>query len=543
MAILKRLSRSGVSHQAVLLLFVSLSLPANKAWCQSAEEPGAKRYNVQEFDRGCGQPGHNCQRAFQFAFRTIAHGGGGTLQLPAGTFTIDFPGVAQNIPGGATIAPQSLLVVPPNTTIEGHLAADGTPDTVIEWRISSIPVFVFAKASHSGLRNLHMRFTGTMPKAFPFGDIALLNALGYHPTFPHFNQMSGSNEEMFSFAYVFDSDYCTFDHLLFDSATRDGDHIFNMAINMKGKGVVETNGGGLTKRGESNRITNIQVYDFMNAILVGGQNNLVIQNISADRRGSAPNLPPGHVIYTTGSSNFDSSGTTNLTLSTNTTIQNITEGPHTYNNVRSGGTLATKCLDGAQISNVNSQHPEGLIQTIYIDQNVTFSNLTWKSDYPLCTNLPTNCSTPVIYSTSSPPNSPPIKNLTFDNITLVSTASPITVMLLGDNLKVNDIHITTPPDFYPGQRATAAVLAVKQSDGVEIKRYVYEPVLDKYDPAKKCNVPFTGWHPSRNVSAEVTVKWPDHIPAPDAKAPILASGFQDKTPDASNSIRTSIVKR
>ncbi|MCU1292839.1 MAG: hypothetical protein JWP08_1689, partial [Bryobacterales bacterium] len=188
-----------------------------------------------------------------------------------------------------TIPSQSLLVVPSNTTIQGHLAADGTPDSVIEWKITSIPVFIFDRSSHSVLRNLHLRFTGTTPRAYPFGDTALLTALGYHPTFPHDNQMSGGNGELFSLAYVFDSDYCTFDHLLFDSATQDNNHIFGMAINVKGKGVVETNGGGLTQLAESNRITNIQVYDFMNAFLVAGQNNFVMQNITADRRGSALN--------------------------------------------------------------------------------------------------------------------------------------------------------------------------------------------------------------------------------------------------------------
>jgi hypothetical protein len=313
---------------------------------------------------------------------------------------------------------------------------------------------------------------------------------------------------------------------------------------MKAKGVVETNGGGLTQLAESNRITNIQVYDFMNAFLVAGQNNLLMQNITGDRRGSAPNTAPGHLIYTSGTNYFNTTtNTTNLLLSTNTTIQNITEGPHTYSNVVAGGTLAIKCLNGAQISNVNSQHPEGLIQTIYIDQNVTFSNLTWKSDYPLCANVPSNCSTPVIYSTSASPNFPPIKNLTFQNISLVSTASPITVLLMGDNLRVNGLQITTPPDFLPGQKATNAVLSLKQTNGAVVKGYVFTPLINKYDAASKYNAPFTGWNSSKNVSAEVTIKWPSQIPAPDSKAAIVAAGYQDKSPQTNNSVRTITIKR
>jgi hypothetical protein len=403
-------------------------------------------------------------------------------------------------------------------------------------------VFVFARANHSGLRNLHLRFTGVMPKAYPFGDVALLTALGYHPTFPHYNQMSGDNGEMFSFAYVFDSDYCTFDHLLFDSTTQDNDHAFGMAINMKAKGVIETNGGGLTQLAESNRITNIQVYDFLNALLVAGQNNLVIQNITADRRASAAGTAPGHVLYTTGTNQFDAAGNlVNALLSTNAQIQNISEGPHTYSNVVAGGTLAIKYLNGAQISNVTSQHPEGLIQTIYVDQNVTFSNMTWKSDYPLCTNVPSNCSTPTIYSSTSPANLPPTRNLTFQNISLVSTASPTTVTLIGDNLTVQGLQITTPPGFLPNQIATNAVLSIKSSNGASITNYTYSPVLSAYDPKQKYNTPFTGWIPTNNVTASVLVNWPKAITLPATGSSIITSGFQNLGATYNDSVTTSIV--
>jgi hypothetical protein len=546
MAVLKALRAQIRSANPVVLvlLLTSICFPVNHLWAQAAGGGPYKSYNLREFDPSCGQPAHNCQRAFQFAFRTMARAGGGTLQLPAGTFLVDFPGVAQNVLGRVTISPQSLLVVPPNTTIEGHLAPNGTPDSIIEWRNTSIPTFVFAKANHSGLRNLHLRFTGVMTRMYPFGDIALLTALGYHPTFPHYNQMSGGNGEMFSFAYVFDSDHCTFDHLLFDSATQDNDHVFGMAINMKAKGVIETNGGGLTQLADSNRITDIQVYDFLNAFLIAGQNNFVMENIKADRRGSMPNTAPGHVLYTTGTLQFDTGAKiTNMLLSTNTIVQNITEGPHTYSNVVAGGTLAIKFLNGARISNVTSQHPEGLIQTIYVDQNVTFSDLSWKSDYPLCANVPSNCSTPVIYSAPSPADAPPTKNLTFQNIRLVSTASPSTVVLIGDNLRVNGLQITTPPDFLPGQKATNAVLSVRNSNGAVVKGYVFTPLIHQYDPAGKYNTPFTGWNSSKNVSAEVSINWPSQIPIPDPKAAIVAAGYQDKSPQSNNSVRSSMLKQ
>ncbi len=537
--------KSHLSWQPITLLFFlsALSLANHSSASQPPEDSPKKTYNIQEFDRACGQAGHDCQRAFQFAFRTIARAGGGTLQLPPGTFPIYFPGVPENIPGATNLIFQSLLVVPANTTIEGHLASDGKPDSIIEWRNTSIPVFIFAGSSHSGLRNLHLLFTGVKSKWYPFGDIALLKALGYHPTFPHENQMSGSKGELFSFAYVFDSDYCTFDHLLFDSATRDNDHAYAMAFNLKGKGVVENNGGGLTKLATSNRLTNIQIYDFDNAFLVSGQDKLLVQNIVADRRGSVPNSPPGHVLYTTSTNQWDMAGHLVKTiLGTNTIVQNITEGPNTYSNASAGGTLAIKFLDGAQISNVTSQHPEGLIQTIYADQNVTFSNMKWTSNYPLCAKVPTNCSTPAIYSTASPPDLPATKNLTFENISLVSTASPTSVVLMGDNLRVNGLEITTPPDFLPGQKAMNAVLSVRNSAGAVIKGYVFTPVIEKVDSAGKYNSPFTGWNSAKNVSAEVTVKWPGGVSVPE-KSSIVQSGYQDRSPGSNNTIQSSIVKR
>lgn len=532
---------------AALLNAVSI-LPVNQAVANSVQTVsaitpiGTATYTLQQFDPVCGQPGYNCQNAFQLAFATLAQAGGGTLQLPAGTFTINFPGVPQNVEGGAPLSRKSLLVVPPYTTIQGHVAANGTLDSIIQWQNTSIPVFIFNNSSHSGLSNLHLSFTGMMPKAYPFGDIYLLAALGYNPTYPHQNQMSGGNGELFSFAYVFNSDYCTFDHLLFDSATHDNAHIYSFAINMKGKGVVVTNGGGLTQLAESNRITNIQVYDFDNAFLIAGQDNFVMQNITTDRRGSVASSAPGHVLYTTSTNQWDMNANLVATiLGTNTTVQNITEGPNTYSNASSGGTLAIKFLNGAQISNVVSQHPEGLIDTLYVDQNVTFSNMSWTSSYALCTNVPANCSTPAINSAASPANLPVTKNLTFQNITLVSTASPTTVTLMGDNLQVNGLNITTMPNFLPGQTASNSVLDIRNSAKATITGYVYTPVISTYSATQKYNSPFTGWNTTSNITAALTVNWPKALSLPAKGSPIITSGFQASTTSFSNLVTTTVM--
>jgi hypothetical protein len=72
---------------------------------------------------------------------------------------------------------------------------------------------------------LRLNFTGATPSQFPYGDLVLLKALGYNTTYGHPNEMSGGNYEMSSFAFVFDSDYTTFNNLIFDSATHDNNHL------------------------------------------------------------------------------------------------------------------------------------------------------------------------------------------------------------------------------------------------------------------------------------------------------------------------------
>ena len=169
-------------------LLAHLAPPA--AFVLAASVHAATVVTLQQFDPACGQPQHNCREAFQKAFAAEAKTGG-TVLLPAGTFQIDFPEVAQDVRSAPALQPQSLLQVPAGVTIEGHLNASRNPDSVIEWRITSIPVFIFANASHSGMKNLHVRFIGATPQQFPYGDIALLRALGYKPTFPHAGQMQG----------------------------------------------------------------------------------------------------------------------------------------------------------------------------------------------------------------------------------------------------------------------------------------------------------------------------------------------------------------
>ncbi len=497
----------------------------------------------QRFDTHCGEQGHNCRSAFQHAFYSLNQSGGGTLLLPAGDFLIDFPDIAQNVLAGPPIQPTALLVVPPNVGIVGHLDASGAPDTVIEWKRTSIPTFIFVKSSNASMRNLHIRFSGTTPASYPYGDIAMLRALGYQPTFPHQNQMAGGNFELFCFAYAFESDRLTFDHLIFDSAQRDNQHVYGGAINLKGKGVIENNGAGLTDLAQSNRITNIELYDFVMGFSTSGQNDLEIRNIKADWRGSTANTAPGHVLYTTNTNEFDASGKlARVHLSTNVTVDGIVEGKNTLSNAVALGTLAIKDLDGARISNISSQHPEGLLQTVMADQNVTFSHMKWWSDFALCEDVPKNCGTPVINSTGSPSGVPQNKNITYEDISLRSTRWPITVTLMGDDVKVNGLHIETPPDLLPGQSTPVSVLNLRYTQHSIIRDYVYTPLLTNFDPEKRYNSAFTGWNTAKNVDAEVTVRWPKDVPLPPGHR-AAASGFQSKDPADHNAVHINVVPK
>jgi hypothetical protein len=290
-------------------------------------------------------------------------------------------------------------------------------------------------------------------------------------------------------------------------------------------------------------VTNVQVYDFYNGFLVAGQDNFLMQNIVTDRRGSTANASPGHLLYVTSTNLYDMNANLLQTfLSTNMNVQNVIEGPNTYSNASAGGTLAVKFVNGGKFNNVNSQHPEGLIDTIYVDQNVTFSNMTWKSSYPLCTNVPTNCSTPAIYSAVSPSNLPPTQNLTFQNITLVSTGSPTTATLIGDNLVVNGLNITTSPAWLPGQTVINSVLNVKSTSHATINGYTYTPVLTTYNPAAQYDSPFTGWNPVSNTTTAITIYWPKAIALPTSGA-IIGSGFQSSGPTYNNQVSTNIIVR
>lgn len=501
--------------------------------------------NLTDFDAACGQPGHNCRGAFQKALEAAGKAGGGTVRLPAGTFPIDFPEVSNDVPSARPLAAGSLISVPPRVVLRGHLDSGGVPDTVVEWKITSIPVLVFAGAADAGMKDLHLRFTGVTPARFPYGDVALLSALGFRPTFPYPDQMSGGNYEMFSFALLFDSEHCVFENLIFDSATRDNQHVFGFALNVKGKGVRVAGGaGGLTGLAEGNRFSRIRLYDDVMGFLISGQENLVVEDVTADRRGSTASIAPGHVIYFTGSNLFSPDGKPTVAMSRNIRVTNLSEGPHTYSNIHSLGTLAIKYVDGGVFEHIASQHPAGLIQSLAATQNLTFTDLKWSSDAAICEEGADSCGAPVINSVVSKPGEPPIMNLRFTNIQLSSSRESLTTNLTGRTIELDGIRIETPPAFRktPNQSAPGSVLGLRDASDVTIRNFVYLPVLTSFDPGAAYNQPLVCWGACTNIKADVSVRWPRGVALPPAGHRAITSGIQFDKPGANNSIvsRTEI---
>jgi hypothetical protein len=494
--------------------------------------------SLHDFDPACGQPGHDCRLAFQKAFQAAARVGGATLRLPAGTFPIDFPEAPNDAESGRPLDAGSLLTVPSHVMLQGHLDANGAPDTTIEWRNSSIPAFIFARASYSGMKDLHLRFTGLTPTRFPYGDIALLRALRYRPVTPNQNQMSGGNYEMFSFSMLFDSSHCVFENLVFDSATHDNQHVFGFAFNVKGSGVSVAGDGGLTALADGNRFSRISLNDYVMGLLVAGQQNVVIENITADRRGSTAAIAPGHVIYFTGSNLFGPGAKATVSLSRNVRVTNVSEGPHTYSNSHALGTLALKYIDGGTFEHITSQHPIGLIQSLNGVKNLVFSDLHWSGDAAACGEPADYCGAPVIESVVSKPGEPPIENLRFTNVSLTSTHQSITTNLTGKAIDVDGMTIQSPPVFNKtrNQQAPYGALGMKEASDVTVRKFVYVPVLTSVDSTARYNQPFVCWGSCTNVKADVTVKWPGSVAMPAPGHAAITSGIQFDKPGANNSI-------
>lgn len=257
-------------------------------------------------------------------------------------------------------------------------------------------------------------------------------------------------------------------------------------------------------------------------------------------------IPPGHVIYFSGTNLVSPDGKLTNLWSKSVKVSNVSEGPHTYSNIHSLGTLAVKYIDGGTFDHVNSQHPVGLIQSIVGVRNVTFSELNWSTDSGACSESVEACGVPVIEAVQGKQGEADIENVHFTNVSIKSTHDTVTTNLNGKGIEIDGLTIETPPFFKKNrnQGARSAALNLRDAAGADVKNYVYVPLLSSVDPGAAYNQPFACWGACTNVKVDVTVKWPKGVAMPATGHPALKSGIQFDKPGTNNTItsRTEVGK-
>ena len=404
--------------------------------------------------------------------------------------------------------------------VAGHADGQGAPDTIIEWKTTSVPVFIFSNSVNSGMNNLHFRFTGVAPVHYPFGDVALLRGLGFNPTFPHTNQMSGGNYELASVIMLFGSEHCSFSAIWSsDSATHDNQHAFGFAMNFKGKGLALAGGtGGITGVAADNRVSGITIHDFVMGLMIAGQENLLIENVTADRRASSEAIAPGHLIYMTGTALFDAKGAVEKrTSSRNVTIRNIHEGAETYSNLQALGTLAIKSVDGGVFPDGGITASRGASFRHCSRTRISNSqDIQWISDKDYCAEGGQRyCATSVIESAASAEGDFPMQNLTFPQHSFGIGGArdfrePDGCGSYGRwDRDANEADVSKKIRL---RQAPCSLCGTHRTPTSRTSRIFR--VLTSFDHGAKYNQPFVCWGTCSNVHVDVTVKWPKALWVP-----------------------------
>jgi hypothetical protein len=388
-------------------------------------------------------PAYNSVNAFQQTLAKLGASGGGTLLVPAGDYYVQNPNLADNIdPKDArnretlrsnALAASKLILVPARVMITGTHDAEGKPTTRIHWRTTSVPLFSFVSADHSGITDIAFVFDGTQPQFFPWSQEDFLPVVGYK------SRALGGQYELSTVIYTIGSEGLRFENLSFRSSKSppDNEHTFAFGIVSKGKTPVtvpdprlfstipvgsSAPGGGLTGCVTGNVFRSLRFEDYVMGIVASGQCNPVFENITGDNRGSwyrsfdpsretGPEIkyigPPGHLIYLTSQNAYDvrraagsSAGELVVKATTrnkNVLLSHIEEGSQTLSNVNSLGTLALKNIDGGRVSGVKSHHPAGLIQVIVDAHGLVLEDLTWSVDRDICSDPSSfSCGVPII---------------------------------------------------------------------------------------------------------------------------------------------------
>lgn len=508
------------------------------------------------------EPGLNSRGAFQQALAMLAAEGGGTLLIPTGDYYLDFPDIASDIDPrdtkntsllqGKRLSRDKLIVIPPQVIIRGELDRNGRLNTRIHWASTGFPLFSFVDSDRSGLINLEFVFNGLQPQFFPWSQEDLLQALGYRA------RWLGGPEEISTVIYEIGSGSLRFENLSFHSGKvpPDNEHTFAFGIVMKGKGAVsqpDSNtiralssgarvpGGGLYDCVSNNVLRSVHFRDFIMGILATGQCNATMEEIEGDRRGSwyrsfdpthetgsgLKNIgPPGHLIYLSFQYAYDvvrSPNTPNgeqevhsTTRNKDITIRNIREGPETLSNVNSLGTLALKNIEGGIVSDISSQHPAGLVQSMVDAHNVRLEDITWSSDRNICEETPPlpSCRIPVItLEPGSNPDTAISSGLQFKNIRLQGPRRAVLFKIsqesgqgeLSRNITVDGLTIECDPTFTSIQGGPVGAITLRSLE-TRLSNVHYIAQVRGAGPIGRQNYPVVIQSRSHNVSVQLTVQ-------------------------------------
>ncbi len=171
---------------------------------------------------------------------------------------------------------------------------------------------------------------------------------------------------------------------------------------------------------------------------------------------------------------------------TNISLRDISEGPLTFSNFHSYGTLALKNIDGGVIDGVRSQHPAGLIDTLVDGHNLTLKNLNWTSDRDLCSEPDSiqNCYLHAIgIVAAGEPSEQVNDHLTISNVTLKSPrwaaifeiSSSTSGQPLSHDITVDGLRIQCAPRLDAGQKGPKGIITIRAAD-THLTNVTYVPV-------------------------------------------------------------------
>jgi hypothetical protein len=581
----------GVTITIVLAVFPCLSGGSPRPQSGSADPVAI---SVWSFGATPNERGSNFRTPLQHAFEALQRRGGGTLLIPKGHYYLDFPDIASDIDPAAPISRPALqngaltrsklVLVPADTKIRGEKDANGQPATYIHWKSTGFPILSFVNADHSSLVDLAFIFDGTQPQFFPWSQEQFLSAVGLNAC------CLAGPYELSTVVYTISSSHLKFENLAFMSGQQppDNEHTFAFGIVTKGTGPIapatrqdisalrlnqSMPAGGLTDCVTGNTYQSLRFNGFVMGMVLSGQCEAIVDNIAGNERGSwfrsfAPSRetepkiafigPPGHLIYFTAQPVFDITRSLShaegerrihsVIRNRRVTIRNVKEGPSTLSNYNSLGTLALKNIEDGTVENIESSHPEGLLQTMADAHNVSLQNMTWTSQRNLCDepDAQSNCNVPVIGLVPGA-NEPGMDgfsdHIVFKNITLRSPHWATIFQVsspekgpMSRAITVDGLLIECAPFLHKGQTGPKGIITTQAEDST-FSNVTYAPVVSAENSTEPVNYAASFWLPIMNTTLDMTIRQPHGLPP---NSPVIHCDVARH--DALNELTSSITK-